>query len=209
MYSDITCIILSGGKSIRMGENKSFLKLGKLTIIERLVNLTKSIFSEVIIITNEPEMYLFLGLPVFSDIYKNVGPPAGIHSGLVNSKTDKNFIISCDIPLINRESIEFIVNYPGDELIKVPLADGFLQHLCGMYNKACLPYIEALIKNSIEEETRHKNQDKRKCKVHQLVNSVDSTIINIETEFPDYISDTFLNMNKPEEYEKIQRLLKM
>ncbi len=204
MYSDITCIILSGGKSTRMGENKSFLKFGNETIIERLVNLAKSIFHEVTIITNEPEIYHFLGLPVFTDIYKNVGPLAGIHSGLIHSKTASNFIISCDIPLINTGTIQFIVDYPSERLIKVPFADGFLQQLCGMYSRACLPIIENLISNSIDEETRDNNQTKRKCKVHQLVNSADSTIISIETEFSEYIPDTFLNMNKPEEYEKIK-----
>ena len=57
MYKDITGIILSGGNSTRMGENKSFLKIGDTFIIEIITYLMKSIFSEVIIITNEPELY--------------------------------------------------------------------------------------------------------------------------------------------------------
>ena len=70
MYSDITGVILAGGKSSRMGVNKSFLKLGNQTIIERIVDLMKSIFSEVIIITNTPDEYKFLNLPLYEDIYK-------------------------------------------------------------------------------------------------------------------------------------------
>jgi len=207
MYSDITCIILSGGKSTRMGINKSFMKLADDTIIDRLVNLCKSIFSDILIITNEPELYQFHGLQVYTDIYQNIGPIGGIHSGLVNSSTNTNFVISCDIPLINKQTIEFIVDYPSDKMIKVPFADGFLQQLCGIYKKDCLPFIETLISNSKDEETRDKEQNRRKCKVQQLVNSLDSTIIKIESEFSDYIPDTFLNMNKPEDYNRIKKIM--
>jgi len=60
MYKDITGIILSGGKSTRMGDNKSLLKIGELTIIERVRILMKSLFDEVILITNDPADYKFL-----------------------------------------------------------------------------------------------------------------------------------------------------
>ena len=79
MYNDISCIILSGGKSTRMGENKSFLKFGTETVIEGLVNLVRKIFSEVMIITNEQKLYQFPGVTVYSDIFQNAGPIAGIH----------------------------------------------------------------------------------------------------------------------------------
>ena len=60
MYNDITGIILAGGKSTRMGQNKSLLKIGEYTIIERVVNLLKPLFPELILITNNPEEYSFL-----------------------------------------------------------------------------------------------------------------------------------------------------
>lgn len=82
MYKDITGIILAGGKSKRMGLNKSFLKVGEVTMIERTTELMKSLFERVILITNTPDEYKFLGIEMFEDIYKNVGPLAGIHSGL-------------------------------------------------------------------------------------------------------------------------------
>ena len=85
MYKDITGIILSGGKSTRMGSNKSLLKVGNMTVIERVRNLLQGIFKNVILITNDPEDYKFLGLPMFEDVYRHKGPLAGIHSGLVHS----------------------------------------------------------------------------------------------------------------------------
>ncbi|NUM63062.1 MAG: molybdenum cofactor guanylyltransferase, partial [Ignavibacteriaceae bacterium] len=135
MYKDITGIILAGGKSKRMGLNKSFLKVGEVTMIERTTELMKSLFDRVILITNTPDEYKFLGIEMFEDIYKNVGPLAGIHSGLAHSITDKNFIISCDIPFVNKGVIEFIINYKTNKSITITKADGFVQQLCGLYSK--------------------------------------------------------------------------
>ncbi len=94
IYSDITGIILAGGKSTRMGENKSLLSLNGKTVIERVVDLMKSIFKEVILITNTPEEYDFIKIPKYKDIFEYKGPLAGIHSGLTHSNTEKKL---CDL----------------------------------------------------------------------------------------------------------------
>ncbi len=201
MYKDITGIILSGGKSTRMGENKSLLKLGDKTVIEHTLQLMQSLFSEVILITNSPDEYQFLNIPMFEDVYRYRGPLAGIHSGLINSKTDDNFIISCDIPLITSEIIEYIVDFNTTHPITVCRADGYIQQLAGKYSKSLLPEIENLLKIE-EDETRDSNQKKRKCKVHLLLNLVGAEIIVAE-ELDFYSEGLFLNMNRPEDYKDI------
>ena len=65
MYNDITGIILSGGRSKRMGVNKAMLKIGDKTLIERTSNLISAIFKKVLLITNTPDEYSFLGLETF------------------------------------------------------------------------------------------------------------------------------------------------
>ena len=202
MYSDITGIILSGGKSKRMKENKSFLKLGDKYIIEIISELMKSLFKNVILITNDVSDYKFLKLESYSDLYKEKGPLGGIHSGLLNSITDNNFIISCDMPLISKEIIEFIINYNSDKLIKVPIADGFIQQLCGLYNKECISSAEMILKESYFEK-RNDIQAKRKCNVLKLLDISGAEIIDIENEYSNYEKYTFMNMNTPEEYKFI------
>jgi molybdopterin-guanine dinucleotide biosynthesis protein A len=166
----------------------------------------KSVFCEVIIITNEPELYEFLGAKTYKDIYTNVGPIAGIHTGLTHSKTEKNFVISCDMPLINANIIKSIIEYPGNTQVKVPFADGFLQQLCGLYSKTLLNLIDSVINTELEE-TRDKLQEKRKCKVHQLINKAESIIIRDVENHSGYNENVFLNMNYPEEYNKIVQLI--
>lgn len=195
MYSDITGVILSGGRSSRMGVNKSFLKLGNQTIIERIVNLMKSIFSEVIIITNTPDEYKFLNLPLYEDIYKWKGPLAGIHSALVHSKTDKVFVVSCDVPLMSREMIEYIINHKSDKPVFFCEAAGYHQPLVGVYSKSILSAVEKFISNE-------KLDDKS---FHKFLKNVDADIIHPQ-KLDFYKDEIFFNVNRPEDFEQIKKL---
>lgn len=204
MYKNITGIILSGGKSSRMGENKSLMKLGNKTVIEHVVHLMKSVFTEVIVITNSPAEYEFLDIPIYQDIYKHVGPLAGIHTGLKHSKTANNFIISCDIPLMTNQIIKHIIEYKTNHPITVCRADGFIQQLAGKYSKSLLPKIENILKKQ-EDEIRNFEQKKRKCSVLSFLDMAGAEIIDIEKQ-NFYTADTFFNMNRKEDYEKILEL---
>ncbi len=200
MYNDITGIILSGGKSSRMGVNKAFLKFGSSYVIELISKLMRELFERVILITNEPGLYEFLNIKSFEDIYAGRGPLGGIHSGLMHSAAEINFILSCDIPLISKNTIKFIADYPSEKNIKVPFADGHIQQLCGVYSKSCLPLTEEILS---EEDISEKG---KKCMVLKLVERAGSDIINIEKEMPGYEQGTFLNMNDKTQYKKAESL---
>lgn len=205
MYSNITGIILSGGKSKRMGSDKSFLMVGNKYIIQYVTELMKNIFGQVILITNEPKKYKFLEIDCYEDIIKEMSPICGIHSGLSHSKTERNFIISCDMPLITKEIISFIIDFNSKKDVIVPFADGYIQQLCGIYSKCLLPNIEQIITINNEYEIRNNKQNKRHCPIMNLIESVNSEIIDIEKEYPNYKIGYFLNMNKPEDYEVVVR----
>jgi molybdopterin-guanine dinucleotide biosynthesis protein A len=202
MYSTITGIILSGGHSSRMGTNKSFLKIGDKTIIERVKDLMQSLFKEVLLITNEPDDYKFLRIPIYKDVFPFMGPLAGIHSALVNSSTEKNFIISCDIPLITPQMIEYITDYSSEKPVIVPIASGYVQQVCGIYTKKCIKPAEKLLKSSGIEEKKKLGHHKAGCKVMDLINEVDGQIIYVES-LPFYTHDLFFNMNAEEDYHYI------
>ncbi|MCC6548982.1 MAG: molybdenum cofactor guanylyltransferase [Ignavibacteriaceae bacterium] len=200
MFTDITGIILAGGKSTRMGQNKSFLKINNETIIERTLSLMNRNFKDVILITNSPKEYNFLNIPIFEDIIRGKGPLSGIHSGLVNSPSEKNFIVSCDIPLIDSGIIKFITNYPSEDLIKISRADGYIQQLCGVYSKKVIPLICEIFDSGQNETVRIEDQKKRKCEVLSVVKRANGKIIEIETEYPGYRKHSFVNMNRAEDY---------
>jgi len=200
MIKDITGIILCGGKSSRMLTNKALLKLNVRTVIEIIAETMKSIFSEVLISTNGIDDYKYLNLPLIKDIFTHKGPLAGIHSALKYSSTEKNFIISCDMPLISKEMIKYIASYKSDKKIILPETEGRIQQLCGIYSKSLLPGIEEIILDSEKDRNI-------KGSIYDLIERVSADIVNVES-LTFYDKNYFLNMNTPEDYEQIKKIHK-
>lgn len=199
-YSEVSGIILAGGKSTRMGENKSLLILNQKTVIERMVDLMESVFKEVIIITNTTSEYDFIDNPKYKDIYEHKGPLAGIHSGLTHSKTEKNFVISCDLPLMEQEMLKYILNFKTEKPITVCIANGYIQQLAGIYSKSVLPTIEELFKKCSVEQ---KDGKRKIYSVQTLLNLVGAEILFAE-ELDIYKEHMFFNMNNHEDYKTIK-----
>ncbi|MGB9664092.1 MAG: molybdenum cofactor guanylyltransferase, partial [Ignavibacteria bacterium] len=126
-------------------------------------------------------------------IYKWKGPLAGIHSALVHSATEKLFVLSCDVPLMSREMIEYIVNYKSEKPIVFCEANGYHQPLVGIYSKSILGEIEKFI---IEIE----NGDKS---FHHFLKNADAEIIHPE-KLSFYKDELFFNVNKPEDFERLK-----
>ena len=202
MFRNTTGIILSGGTSSRMGENKALLPLGNKRVIEHITELMQSIFSKVILITNTTAEYTFLGLPMFSDIYRVGGPLAGIHSGLENSKTADNFILSCDMPLMESGVIKSIVEFKTDKPITVCRSEGHIQHLAGRYSKSILDNTVKLLQ--VAELSLH-GKGKHNANVHSLLHEVGFEIIAAES-ISGYHPEFFFNMNNKEDYKKMLSL---
>ncbi len=123
--ADVTGVILAGGKSSRMGTNKALLEIGGERIIDKAVSLFKSLFKEVILVTNT------LG---------------GIYTGLVYASSDYSFIASCDMPFLKRELIEYLMDIKDGYDVVVPRLRTGHEPLHAVYSKGCLKPIEALIK---------------------------------------------------------------
>lgn len=206
-YITITGIILSGGKSSRMGQDKSFIRIKGERVIDRVVQLMKNLFEKVIIISNDKEKYEYLGIPVYSDIFKDVGPIAGVHSGLLHSQTEQNFIISCDLPFMNCEMIKSIIDFKSNSLIILPKANGYIQSLCGLYSKSLTKKIEEIINSDLSNELEVYAHKKRNLKLKSLINSVQTEIIENIDEFKGYHPNVFFNMNSQEDYQQVIKLL--
>lgn len=198
MYKDVTGIILSGGKSSRMGTNKSLLKIGDRTVIEIMAQLMKSVFENVIISTSTKEEYSFLNCPMAADIYIHSGPLAGIHAALMESTTERNFVISCDVPLMSREMIEYFVEYKTEKPILISRAAGYLQPLVGIYMKRLLPLIE----NILSENENKSDEKKKHLSLHALIDKTDTEIIDVTT-LPFYSDKLFFNLNNKDDFEKL------
>ncbi|MDZ7764936.1 MAG: molybdenum cofactor guanylyltransferase [Melioribacteraceae bacterium] len=142
-------IILSGGKSSRMGEDKALLKVGAKTIIEIMIDKLKPFCNEIIISADETEKYSQFGYKVVPDKFDNSGPLAGIYSSLLESNSERNFIISCDLPLVSQNVIENIINTNSDKEIILPVTTGKYHQLCGVYSQSVLGKAESILSDRI------------------------------------------------------------
>lgn len=203
MYKDISGIILSGGKSSRLGRDKSFIKFGDRTLIEITVGLMKSVFENVIISTNSINEYSFLNCPLVEDKYKNAGPLAGIYSALLNSQSEKNFVISCDVPLMNQQMIEYFIKYDSNKDIIISKASGYLQPLVGIYKQSVLPIILKLLHQPVNQC----NEIKKNISLHSLIKLANTEIIDI-TSLPFYTEELFFNLNTHEDLKKLYMKLR-
>lgn len=103
MAKPVTAVILAGGKSTRMGSDKSLLihpQSGK-PLIQNLFERIRPYFKEMIISSNHGQPYHFLDAKIVSDPEKNQGPMMGIISAMEISSHDLNMVFACDIPHID------------------------------------------------------------------------------------------------------------
>ena len=145
-YSDkFTGVILSGGKNTRMGgRNKAFLEFEGERLIDRTARIFKTLFKEVILVTNTPLDYLDQNVMMVTDIYKDKGALGGIHAGLFQATREKAFFAACDMPFLNLEFIKAMIDLAEHYDIVVPNPSDGLQPLHAVYSRKCLPVIEKL-----------------------------------------------------------------
>ncbi|HMC01848.1 MAG TPA: molybdenum cofactor guanylyltransferase [Flavobacteriaceae bacterium] len=144
----ISAYILCGGKSSRMKMDKGLLLYQNKTFVENIINAIEPITNSIFLVTNN-DAYNIFGLPIISDIYKNKGPIGGIYTALKYTKTDKNLIISCDVPKITTSILKkyLIENCENSDLTFVSDGENDFP-LIGIYSKSIVQEFETAIKNN-------------------------------------------------------------
>ena len=188
---DVTGVVLAGGRSSRYGKNKALVKIHGTPLIERVLNAMNSIFHHVIIITNTPDEYSYLNLPMYQDIIKGLGPLGGVYTGLKMIPDNAGFFVACDMPFLNRDLIRYIVEIKVDFDVVVPRASGNIEALHGIYTKRCRGKIKSLIDSGTYQIFRFFSE----VSVRYVD---DDEIMRFD---PDLRS--FLNINRPDELKRL------
>ncbi len=144
---NITGIILSGGKSSRMGEDKGLLNLNGKPFMSHVIEALVPFVDDIIIVSDHKRHDVF-GVKRITDKLKNAGPLSGLYSGLAYSTTSLNIILSCDIPRIDASILSLMVNAKTEENDVVIVASkGKVMPLIGIYEKRCEKTIVKLLNN--------------------------------------------------------------
>jgi len=151
---DIAAIVLAGGKSTRYGENKAFAELGGVRLIDRVVGVLSRVFRSVYIMTNTPEDYAYLKLPMHRDIIEGLGPLGGIYTALRVIPEPAGFFAACDMPYLNGRLIRHMADYRHEYDVVVPRISGKMEALHAVYGRDCLPAIQQRIDSGIYQVFR-------------------------------------------------------
>lgn len=134
-------VILAGGQSSRMGANKALLDFDGEPLIQRLATRFAAWFDQVVVVTNTPDTYRFLELPMVSDRTPGLGPLGGLEAGLSASRYEHAFFCAVDMPFVSRALIGHMLQLaPGHEIV-VPVLGGEFEPMHAVYSKGCLPVI--------------------------------------------------------------------
>ena len=143
----LTGVVQAGGRSVRMGGRpKALLELGGRRIIDRVVHVLRQVTDDLLIVTNTPELYASLGLPMVPDVFPDGGSLGGIYSGLRAAPGEAAFTVACDMPFLMAEVARLVTERAGEADVVVPRVDGQWETLHACYAKACLPPMEARLR---------------------------------------------------------------
>ena len=149
MKQSYSGIILAGGENSRFGGiNKALLDLDGKLLLDRILNVMKPYFEEIILITNNPELYLNWNIVTASDCFDIRCSLSGIHAGLLYANNPFVFVVSCDAPFINKDIINLLLEKHKPEIdILVPETSKGVEPLQAIYSKRCLKPIERSLIN--------------------------------------------------------------
>ena len=197
---ETSCIVLAGGKSLRLGYDKVLETVGNTSLLERVIPRVSLLSSEVIIVTaNEPtnlDLVDYPKLRILSDIYPGKGPIGGIYTGLATSTSFYNLVVASDMPFLNQTLLRYRIQLSANFDLVVPRVGNLVEPLHAVYTKKCLAPIEQMIK-----------QDK--LSVNQLFHLVRTRYVEaeeIERFDPKHLS--FFNINTKADLKRARELAK-
>jgi len=196
---EITALVLAGGKSVRMGRDKSRLRLGDKTLLERVLESVAPLCGEVVLVTAKGQSLDWLpGGHTFKsvqDLHPERGPLGGLYAGLKASSPPYSVVVGCDMPFLNRRLLAFLAEQARTYDAVVPLVHGRPQPLHAVYSQRCLEAAEGLLA-------------RKDAGLRDLMAAVNTKYVSQE-EVARYDSrlTSFFNVNTPSDLKEAERLL--
>jgi len=145
MEMEVTGVLLAGGKSHRMGEDKRNLLVGERTLLHRGLDVLRSIFQELVVVIAQDSSPLDVDIRVVRDLVADCGSLGGVYTGLTKATTPYIFAVACDMPFLDQAVIaEFTSRRATADIVIARLA-GQLHPMHALYSKRCLPAMEQMI----------------------------------------------------------------
>jgi molybdenum cofactor guanylyltransferase len=183
-FFEITCVILCGGKSSRMGEDKSLLPFASSkSLTQYQYDRLKPYFKDIYLSSKVNKFDFINNDKIIFDENKDVfSPILALQTIFKKLNNQKIFIITVDTPFVSLESISKLIKESKELDICVAKTEK-IHNLCGVFSSNISESINSMIESDIH-------------KIGYLLKNNNTSFI----EFPD--DDEFMNINNKEEYEK-------
>lgn len=197
MVERLTGVILAGGVSRRMGQDKAFLPWGGSTLLEHVIDTLRPITDELIIAVNDLGPFRHLkGVNVVADLLPGAHALGGLYTGLRAASNDRCFVCGCDAPFLNPALIRFLAGQADGYDAVIPETHTGLQPLHALYQKSAL--------HAMEDQLR-----RRQWALVDLVGRLRANVVGAHVLHQlDPAGFSCLNVNTPEEYVKACELWK-
>ncbi len=147
---DISCIVLAGGKGLRLGRDKALETVGNKSLLQRVVSNLILFNRDIIIVTateqSLPQLVDYPKLKIVADTYPGKGALGGIYTGLAASYSFYNLVVACDMPFLNHDLLHYMIQLSPSFDVVVPRLGNMVEPLHAVYSKNCLASVESLLK---------------------------------------------------------------
>lgn len=185
----VTGIILSGGKSSRMGTEKGLVEYKGKALIEYSINALCSVCDE-LVISSGNDCYSYLNIPIVGDEIENCGPIGGIYSCMKAIPSDIYLVISCDVPNVTAQLFANLLNVLNQNEAVIPVDDnGKQQPLVACYASDCFTIFESELQEG-------------KFKMMKLLSKLNVRYYPISKELNFKSANLFFNANTPEDLQE-------
>lgn len=145
-FQNIGAYVLAGGKSSRMGQDKGLMLLLGKPLAGYVTDALKPCFEHIALVTDNPAYGAF-GYTVIPDEQKNLGPAGGIYTALRHSTFGHNLVVSCDMPFITPQLVQWLAEeaMQSDAEITLPKTEKGYEPLFAVYSQAVLPQLAQML----------------------------------------------------------------
>ena len=184
-----------------MGQNKALMRLGSEPLIVHVLRQMELVTDELLLITNEPDLYTALKVPMYADILPDMGALGGIYTGLTCAANSAVLCVGCDMPLLQPNLLSHLTTLLSGYDAVVPCVEEadrstpVFQTLSAVYSKRCLPIIDRMLAAG-------------ELRVHALYDRINTRIVQPnEWQIFDPRGLSFFNINTPEDFEKANKYI--
>ena len=187
-------IILAGGKSARMGQDKALLPVDGQPLIEHVAAILRPLVNEIVVVADSPEKYTSSIGRIVADLLPGAGPVGGILTGLTALGEGSHIVVACDMPKLNARVLQFLLEKATSEWdAVVPEIGGRPEPLCAVYRHTAAPKLRAFL-------------DTGQRAAYQALDVLQTRRIDEETmRHLDPEGQGFTNLNTPEDLERFRQ----